>query len=451
MPEEGSHKTDVLQGVAGASVHAVNADKDLSFSDIKIPELVLDAKAIMQRISHVHVDATDAIDEHAEAVEEKILDTTEKLEYANDLLDTLTQFLSKLNRRSPFGVSAMASSSIASIAISGLSLITTPVIYIVAFILGGKPKITGKQVSNLAYSGLIFGTALVSFLVPGAFAILGLVAWIGVTGMSVYAMAQTYHNYTSLRDKSSDKQLEIDALEAELKKLMDEAKVLHGDIQLKSKQRPSTIALYQEILRERDDLLAFAKKIHHKREKLDSLKEQQKEYNEEIKNLHIGDVLTRGVEVALAGIGLAGAIAFFIFPPVGLGILAGGAALGGAYVLGRITYPWIKRAVDWFKGTKPEADPVVGQNAQSRSDPHLNSTCDVHESTAMVNERLSHGAGESQAANKAHSLVLEADGELESKEQVQTPTHSARPDAAQAVPPVAESSPPSSDDEHRPK
>lgn len=426
MPVEGSHKTDGAQTVALSSGNAVAAPENSSFTDIEIPKLLSDAEAIMQRISYV--DQPNAIDEHAAAIEDKILDTTEKLEYTNDLLSSLTHFLSNIHHRLSFSHSVIASSWIASMAISGLNLITTPVIYLAAFILGGKPKITGKQVSNLAYSGLIFGTTLVSFLVPGAFAILGLVAAIGVTGMAVYAMAQTYHNYTSLKDKSSDKQLEIDALDAKLNTLIANAKTIHQEILSKSNKDKDqwTISLYDEIVKGHKALVSEAKTIQQERAKLDALKEKQSEYNKEIKNLHIGDVLTRGVEVALASIGLVGAVATFIFPPVGLGILAGGAALGGAYVLGRITYPWIKRAVNWFKGTKPEADPVVGQNAQSRSDPHLNSTCDVHESTAMINEELSH------AAKKPHSLVSGAANELTSQAQVDTTTPSVRSDLSQA-------------------
>lgn len=241
------------------------------------------------------------------------------------------------------------------LAIDSLNFIRIPLIYLAAFIIGEKPPINLTNNAKWLYSAVVLALAIVAVTVPVTAPFIAIGAAALAFGVSAFTLGKFIYEHHQL--KKAEKQLtaEISKAEEALAEYKQQAETLEQ--KLKTDPDPEE---YKALLEQVEDL---KKNYDVKAKQLMKLQDKKLENDSKLKEMGWIKGLDKGVTLVLGAVAVIGAVLTLYFPPVGLGILAGAAVLGGLYAVGRMTAPLFSKLGGWimskFKGeqiTPPQTD-----------------------------------------------------------------------------------------------
>lgn len=217
----------------------------------------------------------------------------------------------------------------ASLFLALIDFVRIPIIFLAAWMLGVELPITLSKSARFIYSTVLLVLAVVGLVIPAAASPLALVtAGLGL-GTAVFILGK--HIYDHLQTKKALKNTveEIKQAEAGLLSLQNKANELARLL-----DNPAKKAEYPVFAKQIDELqLLFESKT----------KETQALYDKQLNQTQLlatfwGRGLNKTVALILATIAFIGLVLSLFFPPVGLGLIAASAAVGGLYIIGRIGY-----------------------------------------------------------------------------------------------------------------
>ena len=290
---------------------------------------------------------------------------------------------------------------IGSVALSAIDLVRLPFFYLAAFIMGQKaPPFKLSDSLKMLYSASLvaFGVAglLVPPLVPSFLTVAGVVG----VGLGVSGLIQLYRDRASTNAQLDSVRKALQAMQSEIKPLQNEALELKKAFDVIMDDKEKTF------FQKRGEATTYLSRINDLERRFDSdfhpklqiLLNQEAQYAAKLKVMkNASTVMNRSVGVALAVLGLVGAVMLFVFPPAGLGILAAGALLSGGYLLARFAGPWLAARL---KSKPVPAEPKNTEPAKTDANvptdtvaPHL----DPHRSPEVLLKATSDSSPATQA------------------------------------------------------
>ncbi|KTC76891.1 hypothetical protein [Legionella brunensis] len=236
----------------------------------------------------------------------------------------------------------------------GLALIDffrIPLIYLAAAMIGEKPPITLSKNARWLYSTVLLVLTIVSLAVPAAAPAIALATAVLGLAVSTFLLAKHLIERHRIKVELENLKTDIKTQEEELQAIQEQAKMLQEIIE--KNQGEFTLQELGEKLRNLESSFDI------KKEEIQKLYDRQTHLNQKLAKMDLGSIVDKTAAIAISAVVLIGFAVALAFPFVGLGILAAGAALGGAYILARLSYPYIKSFAEWAtKKIKKEESPV---------------------------------------------------------------------------------------------
>lgn len=260
------------------------------------------------------------------------------------------------------------------IAMAAFDFLRIPLIYLAAFILKEKIPLTLNNNAKWLYAGIVLGLSITALAAPVtapviAFVIAGisLVASSFLLGKILYEQYQLNRQSKRLQKELRSELNEMDLIQQDATHLEKSLGEAHDEEHI--------AVIYQEIavLKERFD---------SQKECIEAIKNKQLQLEQKKQSIKTTQVMDRSIGILLAALSIIGLVLALYFPPIGLGILAGVAIAGGAYVVARITFPLVKMMINWITG-KFKAAEVIEEEKQLFNDVRIEEQ-HIHESTADV-------------------------------------------------------------------
>ena len=229
---------------------------------------------------------------------------------------------------------------VGSVIIAALDFVRIPLMYLSAYVLKEKIPFTINNHARLLYSSIILGLGIAMLAAPLtapviAFVLTGIALVVGsfLLGKTLYERYQL-----SRASRQNKKALEIE--EKEMDSIKDRAEFLKDLlIQTNDKEYFSEIHVEISMLQERFESQKYT---------IETLRNKGLQLKEQIKQVHMTQVINRSIGVGLAAISILGLVLALFFPPVGLGILTGAAIAGGVFVFVRIVVPDLMSFGHWI-------------------------------------------------------------------------------------------------------
>ncbi|OGO93881.1 MAG: hypothetical protein A3F41_00960 [Coxiella sp. RIFCSPHIGHO2_12_FULL_44_14] len=285
-----------------------------------------------------------------------------------------------------------------SLALSAVDFVKIPLIYLAAFLLGEKlPPFNLSRAAKWLYSAVGLGLGIAALVLPGAFPFIITVG--AVLGVVVGAMSLGQLSLDRATTSDQLKAVQVDIEEARILQTKIITKKEEFDNAINNTSNTNITKPKRESQANRILIDLYSLQFKFDRFKLQDLLNQEAQYEEKLKKMTDPTrVVDKSVGVVLATLGLAGAITLFIVPPVGLILLAASSLLGGAYLLGRIATPWVKRWGDWFKAKlNPEQSSAHELEKEETKAPELSEKLDPRHSPEVLVETMVHPSPENQA------------------------------------------------------
>lgn len=220
-----------------------------------------------------------------------------------------------------------------------LDLLRIPLVTAIALISGEKNPIKLTRLAKWTYSAILVALGVTALLLPPAapFILIGSTAVI-LTGSLVslgFAIAERIYQTRQLR------RLERDIVEFEsgpdkfkFRELKARAAKLKDKLSSQEKLSPEDVCEFQMLETE------F--------ERIQTMYDRYEELSHETQFKFALKLADRGVALVLSALALVGLVVSVFFPVVGLSLLAGVAATGGLYFLGRIIIPLAYQSGKWL-------------------------------------------------------------------------------------------------------
>lgn len=238
----------------------------------------------------------------------------------------------------------------ASIATQAMEFFRIPAIYLAAFILGEKPPITLSKNARFLYSATLLSLTIASLAFPAAAPFIALAGGTLGLGVSIVTLGKLFYDRHHYKQKIVKFSADLDKKNIALNEVISETKQLElaiTEAKIDNKDVESLKIKLSEIEDKFEDLLKEKQQLTNK----------QFKYKEKLKELDTGKVVDKSVGILLSSIGVVGLVVSLFFPPIGLGILAASAVLGGSYLIGREATPWIQKIFTSIRASfakKPE-------------------------------------------------------------------------------------------------
>lgn len=222
--------------------------------------------------------------------------------------------------------------------LSIIDFIRVPIIYLGFYIAGEKPPFSLSKNARWLYSAVLLGLAISSLLLTAAAPYIA-IAVAGLTlAASLFVMGKMIYQRYQLRKELNKLEAEITSETSELNALCHKAAEIEA--QLEKETDTDRMALMRaELIKVKGDFdLLYAEK----KDTLQALYDRKAVCEAKLAKKNIISGIDRGIAIALSAVAVIGLSLTLFFPPIGLGIVTAGAILGAVYLLGRITFPFIK-------------------------------------------------------------------------------------------------------------
>ncbi|MDI9819063.1 MULTISPECIES: hypothetical protein [unclassified Legionella] len=301
-----------------------------------------------------------------------------------------------------------------SLGLAIIDFVRIPIIYLAASLLrseGQKSPITLSRNARLLYSSVLLGLTITAIAVPALAAPIAVVAASLGFATSVFLLGKHFYDRAQLKKALNKIPAEIADKEAEL-----------TDLQVKAAGLERTIkegnANFNEMETEFKDL---EQRFRAKAKEIQELYDKQLHLQQKLEKMNSGKVADRCMAIGLSALAVIGVGLALAFPPIGLGIVAGSAVLGGAYVIGRLALPLVSKFAGWLKTTLFKDPDKVQESAKDEvkekleAGPVLDNTmkvAHVHETTTDLSRVFT-----SDDINAAVKALSEQIAESQSIEQ----------------------------------
>ncbi|WP_133127592.1 hypothetical protein [Legionella nagasakiensis] len=223
-----------------------------------------------------------------------------------------------------------------------IDFVRIPAIYLSSWMMGESIPVSLSKNARWFYASALIGLAITALAVPVAAMPIALAgAFLGL-GVSLLSLGKFYYRKIQLQEELikvmqelaekgkvlSSLQKEASETESHLRQAFDE-----GDVEKIKTLSAGVIVMQQEF----DTLKAQLQILHGHKAVIEK---------KQLKRRTLGFV-DKVIGVGLASLTVIGVVLSLFSPPVGVGILAASAIAGGAYILGRATYPIAKK---WWQG-----------------------------------------------------------------------------------------------------
>ncbi len=247
----------------------------------------------------------------------------------------------------------------ASLGVSMYNFFRIPFMYLSAVLLNQPVPFTLSNNSRWLYSALLLALTITAIAAPATAPIIAFVsAGIGFAASSFFLGKLLYERYKLAREANTLER-EIHIAKKAMEAIQEEAKQLEQQSQ-EATEEPAIIDICLKI--------AILKERHGPQKKLLEELYEQKLQNEQLKEqFDFKKVVFKSISLILATATIIGLVVSLFFPPVGLGILAGVAVTGAAYLLGRVLTPVFSSFGQWLKNKwrpTPAYEPLVSEDKE---------------------------------------------------------------------------------------
>ncbi len=226
------------------------------------------------------------------------------------------------------------------VAMAGFDFLRIPVIYLSAYLLGEEVPVNLSNNAKWFYSALLLGLTITALAVPVTAPYIAFVAAGLSLGVGTFLLGKTLYERYQLGRERRKLKAEIIREEDEMLKIQDKAKHLESLLQSADNEEQIAAILYEISVVQED--------YNRQKERIQSLKNDELQLEQQIKKLGTMKVVDRTVAVALSALTIAALAVTLFFPPVGGGMLAGIAIVGGAYFVARVSTPLVKATAVWL-------------------------------------------------------------------------------------------------------
>ncbi|HAT8600103.1 TPA: hypothetical protein JA994_12825 [Legionella pneumophila] len=226
------------------------------------------------------------------------------------------------------------------VAMAGFDFLRIPVIYLSAYLLGEEVPVNLSNNAKWLYSAVLLGLTITALAVPVAAPYIAFVAAGLSFGVGTFLLGKTLYERYQLGRERKKLKAEIIREEDEMLKIQDKAKHLESLLQSADNEEQIAAILYEISVVQED--------YNRQKKQIQGLKNDELQLEQQIKNLDTMKVVDRTVAVALSALTIAALAVTLFFPPVGGGMLAGIAILGGAYFVARVSAPLVKATAIWL-------------------------------------------------------------------------------------------------------
>lgn len=253
-------------------------------------------------------------------------------------------------------------------ALLAINFVRIPMLYLSAFISGEKIPFTLKNNVKFAFAGIALALFIVAVAFPPSAPFIGAIgAGFGFVS-SVFGLAKVSIKGIVLRVQLNKLGKELEGLEQEKASLLEEKNQLLSSLDKVKTGESNSLSITQKI----NDL---EKRYNDLEQKINEKKEAQATKQKSLNKIGFLKILDKCMAIGLSALGLTGIIVSFFYPPVGLGILGGTAAVGAVYLTLRLAVPPI---VNYVK--KHFAAKAAAQNEETtNTETHDNSYSKVIE------------------------------------------------------------------------
>ncbi|ETO92243.1 hypothetical protein [Legionella oakridgensis] len=291
---------------------------------------------------------------------------------------------------------------LAALAFGIINFVRIPAIYLFSWMLGETIPVSLSKNVRWLYSSILVGLAVTALAAPVAAVPIALAGALLGLGASLLGLGAFYYRKMQLREELENITHEIAEKEQALAALQKEAldKERHLRQAFDAGEDETIKQLHMDVMlmqQEFDELKIKLQQLHDNQSVLEK---------KQLKRGTLGFV-DRILGVGLASLAVIGVALSLFFPPVGAGILAISAMAGSVYVLGRITYPLIKKWLgtgEPLQSTSAKDDRIPAANTDeslsfeekiNRSEAMQDNVTEierVHESTADLIQQLGFAA-----------------------------------------------------------
>lgn len=219
----------------------------------------------------------------------------------------------------------------AHLVLTALDFLIYPGLYLAAKVQKKPPPTKPSKTARWLYSGMILALVAISIAVPPAGLIMGCLLTGLAIAESIYYLGKMIKKYYRAKKDIEDTQKKIDEAMVELEELHE--KTIAAEVNLESKRAGGDSL---KIGGAQIELDLVAKDFNACHDKIQALYDQKHLYEVRKNKLNVLSAIDRGLSLGLAIAGAVGIVLSLFFPPVGLGILAACAGIGGAYCLFRL-------------------------------------------------------------------------------------------------------------------
>ncbi|HAT8642887.1 TPA: hypothetical protein JBB11_12110 [Legionella pneumophila subsp. pneumophila] len=226
------------------------------------------------------------------------------------------------------------------LAMAGFDFLRIPIIYLSAYLLGEEVPVNLSNNAKWLYSAVLLGLTITALAVPVAAPYIAFAAAGLSFGVGTFLLGKTLYERYQLGRERKKLKAEIIREEDEMLKIQDKAKHLESLLQSADNEEQIAAILYE--------ISVVQENYNRQKKQIQGLKNEELQLEQQIKNLDTMKVVDRTVAVALSALTIAALAVTLFFPPVGGGMLAGIAILGGAYFVARVSSPLVKATAIWL-------------------------------------------------------------------------------------------------------
>lgn len=295
---------------------------------------------------------------------------TEKIPMLSRLLESLgasSESVTKIGERVSNLSNTTASHAIGhgfhigSTVLAAFDFIRIPFIYLAAYILDKEVPFTLNNNLKWMYSGIVMALAITALVVPVTAPIIGFIAASSGSIISMFLLGKTLYERYKLGREYTKLRTALNREEKQMSLIQQEALALHEHLKQTTDEQ-SIIDIYT-------DIVLLQKRYIAQKKVVEQLKTDELHLQQKIGEVGIGHVIDKGVGIALGCLTIVGLSLSLFFPPVGAGILAGAAIIGGIYLVGRLATPLVLSAGQWLisKFKKSEDADIVEKRSENEN------------------------------------------------------------------------------------
>jgi hypothetical protein len=245
------------------------------------------------------------------------------------------------------------------IALNALDFLRIPFIYLASLYFHKNPPVTLSKNVRWFYSAVVLSLTIIAVALPVVALPMALALAALPVAFTIITMAKTLYKRYKVPKELKAVSEKINEITKDLLSLKDETIRLEAVFHQAKLSGLDTSTIQQSLDRVSQQ---FNQLIAEKEPILRELSDQKFKCKAVLAKHSSDAVMDKGVGLAVAAIILAGVTLSLFFPPLGLGIVAGGAMIGVAYIIIRMAFPLMKHLF-----AKKQVETYIADGSESPS------------------------------------------------------------------------------------